>query len=159
EIYDLEKCSEFVTNFLHYEPLERPTEPPSFLPSPGQVLEWTVGDCFDFAMVLCSLLLGAGYDAYVVYGTAPGWITVRDRTRTTCPYIASTMPQKAGEEAHENGIGMPPPPAAGGKQLDDKESGSKPAGSQGGGHPAGAGGGGGGAAAAAATTSDSQPKS
>ncbi|CAN0551624.1 unnamed protein product, partial [Ectocarpus sp. 8 AP-2014] len=35
EIYDLEKCSEFVTNFLHYEPLERPTEPPSFLPSPG----------------------------------------------------------------------------------------------------------------------------
>lgn len=38
-----------------------------------QVLEWTVGDCFDFAMVLCSLLLGAGYDAYVVYGTAPGY--------------------------------------------------------------------------------------
>ncbi|CAM9659426.1 unnamed protein product, partial [Ectocarpus sp. 12 AP-2014] len=159
EIYDLEKCSEFVTNFLHYEPLERPTEPPSFLPSPGQVLEWTVGDSFDFAMVLCSLLLGAGYDAYVVYGTAPGWITVRDRTRTTCPYIASTMPQNAGDEVHENGIGMPPPPAAGGKQLDDKESGSKPAGSQGGGgHPAGAGGGGG-AGAAAATTSDSQPKS
>lgn len=40
---------------------------------------------------------------------------MRDRTRTTCPYIASTMPQKAGEEAHENGIGMPPPPAAGAK--------------------------------------------
>ncbi|CAM9681783.1 unnamed protein product, partial [Scytosiphon promiscuus] len=79
------------------------------------VLEWTVGDCFDFAMVLCSLLLGAGYDAYVVYGTAPGWITVRDRARTPCPYLASTVPQKAGEEAHENGIGMPPTPVAGAK--------------------------------------------
>eukprot|EP00903_Cladosiphon_okamuranus_P016150 g14905.t1 len=124
EIYDLEKCAEFVSNFLHYEPLDRPTEPPSCLPSSGQVLEWTVGDCFDFAMVLCSLLLGAGYDAYVVYGTAPRWITVRDRARTLCPYIASTMPHKAGEEAHENGIGMPPQPAVGSK-LDDKEGHSK----------------------------------
>lgn len=44
---------------------------------------------------------------------------MRDRTRTPCPYIASTMPQKAGEEAHENGIGMPPPPAAGAKVLYD----------------------------------------
>eukprot|EP00752_Nemacystus_decipiens_P018589 g16667.t1 len=144
-MYDLDKCAEFVSNFLHYEPLERPTEPPSCLPSSGQVLEWTVGDCFDFAMVLCSLLLGAGYDAYVVYGTAPGWITVRDRSRTLCPYIGSTMPQKAGEEAHENGIGMPPPPAAGAK-LDDKEghtSGGKPS-SQGGG--------------VVAAMNDSQPK-
>lgn len=39
-----------------------------------QVLEWTVGDSFDFSMVLCSLLLGAGYDAYVVHGTAPGYV-------------------------------------------------------------------------------------
>ncbi|CAN0552413.1 unnamed protein product, partial [Ectocarpus sp. 8 AP-2014] len=44
---------------------------PKLCLSACQVLEWTVGDCFDFAMVLCSLLLGAGYDAYVVYGTAP----------------------------------------------------------------------------------------
>ena len=41
-----------------------------------QVLEWTVGDSFDFAMVLCSFLLGAGYDAYVVYGTAPRYVRV-----------------------------------------------------------------------------------
>lgn len=39
-----------------------------------QVLEWTVGDSFDFAMVLCSFLLGAGFDAYVVWGTAPGQV-------------------------------------------------------------------------------------
>ncbi|CAN0393322.1 unnamed protein product [Pylaiella littoralis] len=154
EIYDLEKCAEFVSNFLHYEPLEMPTEPPTCLPSSAQVLEWTVGDSFDFAMVLCSLLLGAGYDAYVVYGTAPGWVTVRDRTRTPCPYLASTMPQKAGEEDHENGIGIPPPPTAGAK-LEHKEGRSS---SGNGGRPtsqaAGGGGGGGGPAAAA-----SQPKS
>lgn len=47
------------------------------------------------------------------------WITVRDRSRTKCPYIASTMPRRAGEETHENGIGMPPPPAVGAKVQHD----------------------------------------
>lgn len=42
-----------------------------------------MGDCFDFAMVLCSLLLGAGYDAYVVYGTAPGCVP---RKRVSCQW-------------------------------------------------------------------------
>lgn len=45
------------------------------------------------------------------------WITARDRTRTSCPFIASTTPQRIGEEAHENGIGMPPPPAAAAKAM------------------------------------------
>ena len=37
EVYDLEKTAEFVSNYLDYEPLEIPTEPPSCLPSPAQV--------------------------------------------------------------------------------------------------------------------------
>lgn len=44
---------------------------------------------------------------------------MRDRTRTSCPYIASTTPQRAGEEAHENGIGMPPPTNGGAKVCKD----------------------------------------
>ncbi|CAM9607981.1 unnamed protein product, partial [Hapterophycus canaliculatus] len=80
------------------------------------------------------------------------WITVRDRTRTPCPYVTSTVPQKAGEEAHENGIGMPPPPLAGAK-LDEKEfhsgRGGKPASGRG---AKGSGG-------AAAAMNDSQNKS
>lgn len=38
EVYNLANCAEFVSNFLRYEPLERPTELPSCLPSPGQVI-------------------------------------------------------------------------------------------------------------------------
>lgn len=54
------------------------------------------------------------------------WITVRDRTRTTCPFLASTAPQRVGEEAHENGIGMPPPPpAAGAKACNVKKNSTK----------------------------------
>ena len=36
-------------------------------------------------MVLCSILIGAGYDAYCVHGKAPKEITTRDQTRTKCP--------------------------------------------------------------------------
>ena len=36
--------------------------------------------------MLCSLLIGAGYDAYVVYGTAPKKITTKDESRMECPF-------------------------------------------------------------------------
>ena len=47
-----------------------PKPKPSPSPSPEQA-----GDCFDMAQLLCSLLLGVGYDAYVVSGYAPRAIT------------------------------------------------------------------------------------
>ena len=42
-------------------------------------MEWQAGDCFDLAIVLCSLLLGVGYDAYVCVGYAPKFITTNDQ--------------------------------------------------------------------------------
>ena len=50
------------------------------------MLEWQAGDSFDFSIALCSLLLGAGYDAYVVIGTAPKQITTRDESLMECPF-------------------------------------------------------------------------
>jgi hypothetical protein len=38
------------------------------------------------SIVLCSLLIGAGYDAYVVYGTAPKTITTKNESRMECPF-------------------------------------------------------------------------
>ena len=55
------------------------------MPSPANVICWQAGDSFDFAIVLCSLLLGTGYDAYVVYGTAPKAITTKDESLMDCP--------------------------------------------------------------------------
>lgn len=43
------------------------------------------------------------------------WITVRDRTRTVCPFVATTEDQRPGEETHENGIGLPLPSVAAAK--------------------------------------------
>jgi len=50
------------------------------------VLDNQAGDSFDFSIALCSLLLGAGYDAYVVIGTAPKHITTRDEALMECPF-------------------------------------------------------------------------
>jgi hypothetical protein len=38
------------------------------------------------AIVLCSLLIGCGYDAYCVYGTSPKEITTKDEALMECPF-------------------------------------------------------------------------
>ena len=86
ELYDWDKCAKFVSDYLEYEELSEPDKFPSIIPSPANVLEWQAGDCFDFSIVLCSLLIGAGYDAFVVYGTAPKTITTKDQSEMDCPF-------------------------------------------------------------------------
>jgi hypothetical protein len=111
ELYDMHECAVFLAGYMLYEPLEPPTEPPTILPSPHQSLEWHVGDSFDLAILLCSLLLGNGYDAYVVYGYAPKYITLHDQTKTQCPLISKIDREKtvgkgssgAGESANDEG--------------------------------------------------------
>ena len=75
-----------MSDYLEYEDLEYPDAVPEFIPSPANVLNWQAGDCFDFSIVLCSLLIGAGYDAYVVHGTAPKFITTKNESLMECPF-------------------------------------------------------------------------
>lgn len=60
---------------------------PTTLVSPTSVLKRQKGNCFDFSVLLCSLLLGAGYDAYCVCGYATRETTLMDETRDTCPLL------------------------------------------------------------------------
>ena len=85
ELYDYKKCAKFISEFFEYEELSPPTEFPKFIPAPDNVVKWQIGDCFDLSIVLCSLLIGAGYNAYVVYGIAPRFITSKDETRLSPP--------------------------------------------------------------------------
>ena len=54
------------------------------------------GDCFDFSVLLTSLLRGAGYDAYCVSGYAPQWVTEMDQKHTDIPLelLRSTEEEK-----------------------------------------------------------------
>ena len=61
----------------------------------GNMSAWCVqgGDCFDVCTVLCSLLLGAGFDAYVVAGYAPLAVTISDQTSAVCPLLEPQTPK------------------------------------------------------------------
>jgi len=51
-------------------------------------------------------LIGAGYDAYIVYGTAPRSITARDQSLMDCPFNLDLpaneeeMDPEVDEDAH-----------------------------------------------------------
>ena len=85
ELYDYKKCAKFVSEYFEYEELNPPTEFPKIIPAPDNVIKWQIGDSFDLSIVLASLLIGAGYNAYVIYGKAPRFITSKDETRLSPP--------------------------------------------------------------------------
>lgn len=85
EFYDLESCATFLSRYISYEPLvDAPAIDDITVVSPAQTLDWATGDCFDCSFLMASLLIGAGYDAYVVVGKAPEWIRLKDRRHHTC---------------------------------------------------------------------------
>ncbi len=91
ELYDYNKCAKFISEFIEYEELNLPCEFPQYIPAPDNVLKWQIGDSFDISIVLCSLLIGAGYNAYVVYGIAPRFITTKDESDLPPPELQDDM--------------------------------------------------------------------
>ncbi|NWS10133.1 DRC7 protein, partial [Pachyramphus minor] len=87
ELYHWSGCASFVSNYLTMEPLKCPITPPGSLYSPTTILKYQRGNCFDFTVLLCSLLIGAGYDAYCVHGYASQEICALDQTQDLCPLL------------------------------------------------------------------------
>lgn len=87
ELYKYEECARYLSQFLAYEELDPPDRFPTVIPSPSNILAWQKGDCFDFAILLCSMLIGVGYDAYCVYGIAPREVTTKNESLMVNPYI------------------------------------------------------------------------
>ncbi|XP_044116344.1 dynein regulatory complex subunit 7 isoform X1 [Neovison vison] len=85
ELYNWDNCAQFVSDFLSMVPLPDPLQPPSHLYSSTTVLKHQKGNCFDFSTLLCSMLVGAGYDAYCVNGYGSQDLCQMDLTRDVCP--------------------------------------------------------------------------
>ncbi|XP_074054809.1 dynein regulatory complex subunit 7 [Macrotis lagotis] len=96
ELYNWDTCAEFVSDFLTIVPLPSPIKLPEYLFSPTSVLKYQKGNCFDFSTLLCSMLIGAGYDAYCVSGYASRDICQMDLTREVCPLMKK--PKETPEE-------------------------------------------------------------
>lgn len=101
-IYEYPGTVKFVYEYCVYETLENVKELPSHAPSPHSIFNWQRGDSLDYAVALCSLLLGVGYDAYVVSGYAPEWITHGRQSHLSMPGpqgLASEADDDAAREA------------------------------------------------------------
>ncbi|VDD84157.1 unnamed protein product [Mesocestoides corti] len=87
ELYDWSGIASFVADFLDFCPLVPSTELPSRLLSPSTTLSLQRGTCFEYSTLLCSLLIGVGYDAYVVCGYATRECCYKDESRSQCPLL------------------------------------------------------------------------
>lgn len=95
ELDDWKGAASFVSDHLNFTPLLPSTELPRTIYSSTTILSLQIGNCFDFSILLCSLLIGVGFDAYVVSGYASRECCYVDQTRTPCPLLeksVSTLP-------------------------------------------------------------------
>ena len=101
DCYDLADAAQFVSDYLTALPLDDPTRLPDLVASPSTMLAVRKGDCMDLSIFLVSLLRGAGYNAYVVTGYAPQWITDVDQSDVVCPLLPDlpALAKKASEDA------------------------------------------------------------
>lgn len=106
-LYDYEECAAFVADYVHYEPLELPTVLPRHMPSPSSTLRWQAGDCFDMSVLLCSLLTGIGYDAYVAVGYAHKRVTRCDQSKRPVGEGTAVVAADAGGEVAVNKYRQP----------------------------------------------------
>eukprot|EP00002_Diphylleia_rotans_P017531 TRINITY_DN3404_c0_g1_i3.p1 TRINITY_DN3404_c0_g1~~TRINITY_DN3404_c0_g1_i3.p1 ORF type:complete len:916 (-),score=156.85 TRINITY_DN3404_c0_g1_i3:477-3224(-) len=97
QLYDYESCAKFVADFITFEPLSKSYELPKYVVSPKRTLEWQVGDAVDMSIVLASLLLGVGYDAYCVLGYASKEITLKDERRIECPVLKDEKKEETSQ--------------------------------------------------------------
>uniref|UniRef100_A0A8C8RRD9 Dynein regulatory complex subunit 7 n=1 Tax=Pelusios castaneus TaxID=367368 RepID=A0A8C8RRD9_9SAUR len=107
ELYNWDGCAQFVSDYLTMEPLPSPITPPSCLPSPTTTLKYQQGNCFGFSVVLCSLLIGAGYDAYCVNGYATREICMMDETREVCPLLKKSKEVRMKEKVKKYAVKPP----------------------------------------------------
>nr|XP_009664339.1 PREDICTED: coiled-coil domain-containing protein lobo homolog [Struthio camelus australis] len=114
ELYHWEGCASFVSDYLTMEPLKSPIAPPSSLYSPTTILKYHRGNCFDFSVLLCSMLIGAGYDAYCVNGYATHKICTMDETLEVCPLLRKPqeVPEEGEKKSSKYRVKPPPNPPA-----------------------------------------------
>jgi hypothetical protein len=93
-----------MSRFVQYEELDPPDEFPKCIPSPANVARWQKGDCFDISILLSSLLIGVGYDAYCVYGIAPKEITTKNEALMECDFLNKGMIDENDEDKKDEQI-------------------------------------------------------
>uniref|UniRef100_A0A8C4IG21 Dynein regulatory complex subunit 7 n=1 Tax=Dicentrarchus labrax TaxID=13489 RepID=A0A8C4IG21_DICLA len=98
DLFSWEGCASFVADFLSLDPLDPPADLPRYLFSSTSVLQTQRATCFEFATLLCSLLLGAHYDAYCVSGYAVREMCLLDQSLKECPLLDTEVKSGISEQ-------------------------------------------------------------
>ncbi|GFR93187.1 dynein regulatory complex subunit 7-like [Elysia marginata] len=87
DLLDWPGIADFLAGYVNYDFLDPPHILPNILQSPQTTLDKLRGHCFDLSTLLCSMLIGAGYDAFVVSGYATREVCLQDLSYTKCPFV------------------------------------------------------------------------
>ncbi|KAF1372807.1 hypothetical protein PFLUV_G00253700 [Perca fluviatilis] len=101
ELFTWEGCASFVANFLSLDPLDPPVDLPRYLFSSTSVLQSQRATCFEYAALLCSLLLGVNYDAYCVSGYAVKEMCLLDQSLQQCPLLDTEVKSVISEQGSQ----------------------------------------------------------
>ena len=94
-LYDDATCAKFIADYIRYDPLEDFHTLPTRVVSPATTLAWQCGSSIEMSILLTSLLIGAGYNAYTVIGYAHPKIVANDQTDTQWP---SSLPVEVNSD-------------------------------------------------------------
>ncbi|XP_032363121.1 dynein regulatory complex subunit 7 [Etheostoma spectabile] len=76
-------------------------DPPGTCSPPPSVLRRQRATCFEYATVLCSMLLGVNYDAYCVCGYAVKEMCLLDQSLQQCPLLDTEVKSVISEEGSQ----------------------------------------------------------
>eukprot|EP00727_Mastigamoeba_balamuthi_P012195 m51a1_g7599 hypothetical protein (837) ;mRNA; f:230665-233876 len=99
ELQDYKECARFVADHIAFKQLEDLHKPPRRMVSPTTLLSWREGTSYDMSVLLTSLLIGAGYDAYCVSGYAAPDIALMNLSNCECPMLNSLAEARAKDKA------------------------------------------------------------
>nr|XP_043894905.1 dynein regulatory complex subunit 7-like isoform X2 [Solea senegalensis] len=109
ELYSWQGCASFVSDFLTLEPLELPYDPPARLFSSTLVMQNQRATSFEYAVLLCGLLLGADYDAYCVSGYAHREMCLLDQRLQDCPLLGTQAEVASEHQSPQDKYTVRPP--------------------------------------------------
>ncbi|KAG2393056.1 hypothetical protein C9374_009633 [Naegleria lovaniensis] len=98
DLYDAKGIATFVHHHTTFESLDKPFEIPQVVCSPTTTLYWQKGNSFDLSILLTSLLIGAGFNAYCVSGYAKKSIVFNDQTQRLFPFEIEPEEEAVKEE-------------------------------------------------------------
>ncbi|XP_051166732.1 dynein regulatory complex subunit 7 isoform X2 [Leptopilina boulardi] len=111
ELSTWQGCAKFVSDYVTYEAPKWPHAMPERIRSPTWLTIFQTGNSFECSSLLASLLIGQGYNAYVVSGYASREQVNCDQTKRPCPFLPKKDDLSAPEKLIDTSkYQLKPPP-------------------------------------------------